>query len=207
MLKAISNATIERLPLYLRFLRALDVNGRDVVSSVELADMFDITPEQVRRDLSDVGQFGIKGVGYQVKSLRRGIEKILGLQYRWSLAVVGAREFGKALIESKYFPSYNFNVTAIFDVDENLIGTRINGVKVYDFAKLNAVVESKVIDIGVITVPANKAQFVADALIDAGIKGILNFTPTKISVPYDVHLVNADLLVKLTTLTYHLSQD
>ena len=207
MLKAISNATIERLPLYLRFLRALDVNGRDVVSSVELADMFDITPEQVRRDLSDVGQFGIKGVGYQVKSLRLGIEKILGLQYRWSLAVVGAGEFGKAIIECKYFPSYNFNVTAIFDVDKDLIGTRINGVKVYDFAKLNAVVESKIIDIGVITVPADKAQLVADALINAGIKGILNFTPTKIDVPYDVHLVNADVLVKLTTLTYHLSQD
>ena len=207
MLKAISNATIERLPLYLRFLRLLDVMDRDVVSSVELADMFDITPEQVRRDLSDVGQFGIKGVGYQVKSLRRGIEKILGLQYRWSLAVVGAGDFGRAIIEGKDFPEYNFNVTAIFDVDEKLIGTRINGVKVYDFAKLNAVVASKVIDIGVITVPADKAQLVADALIDAGIKGILNFAPKKIAIPPDVHLVNADILIKLTTLTYHLIQD
>ena len=207
MFKPISNATIERLPLYLRFLRVLDVNGRNVVSSVELADMFDITPEQVRRDLSDVGQFGIKGVGYEVKILRRGIEKILGLQYRWSLAIVGAGEFGRAIVEFKDFPEYNFNVTAIFDIDENLIGTRINGVKVYDFAKLNAVVASKVIDIGVITVPADKAQLVADALIDAGIKGILNFAPKKIAIPPDVHLVNADILIKLTTLTYHLIQD
>ena len=207
MLKAVSNATIERLPLYLRFLRVLDENKRDVVSSIEFAEMFDITPEQVRRDLSDVNQFGIKGVGYQVKNLRRGIEKVLGLQYRWSLAVVGAGEFGMAFIECKDFPEYNFNVTAIFDVDENLIGTRINGVKVYDFAKLNAVVERKIIDIGVITVPAEKAQIVADALINAGIKGILNFAPTKIYVPHDVHLVNADLLIKLTTLTYHLSQN
>ena len=207
MLKAVSSATIERLPLYLRFLRVLDENGRDVVSSIEFAEMFDITPEQVRRDLSDVNQFGIKGVGYQVKGLRRGIEKVLGLQYRWSLAVVGAGEFGRAFIESKHFPEYNFNVTAIFEVDKNLIGKRINGVKVYDFANLNAVAGSKVIDIGVIAVPSDKAQDVANALIEAGIKGILNFAPKKIEVPFGIHLVNADLLIRLTTLTYHLSQE
>ena len=204
--KKISRATLERLPIYHRTLKELQERGEILISSSTLAEILNVTPEKIRKDLSDFGQFGMKGVGYNIEVLKRGIEKILGLQYRWALAVVGAGNLGKAIINDKNFPAMGFKVEVIFDVDEKLIGTKINGVKVYSFEKLDAVIKRKIVDIGVITVPINAAQNVADALTCAGIKGIWNFAPTKISVPPDVTLVNEDFSIGLMTLTYNLAK-
>ena len=123
------------------------------------------------------------------------------------MAIVGVGHLGTALANYKIFPLQGFQVCALFDVDENLIGQKINGVKVYDFAKLDAVIRRKIIDIGIITVPDTQAQIVADALISAGVKGIWNFAPIKISVPPEIYLVNEDLFIGLTTLSHHLANE
>ena len=207
MQKIFSRATLERLPLYYRTLKNLIDSGEEIISSSELSKILEITPEQIRKDFSDFGQFGIKGVGYDVDKLKRGIEKILGLQYNWRMAIVGVGNLGTALANDKIFPLQGFQVCALFDVDENLIGQKINGVKVYDFAKLDAVIRRKIIDIGIITVPDTQAQIVVDALISAGVKGIWNFAPIKISVPPEIYLVNEDLFIGLTTLSYHIANE
>ena len=207
MQKIFSRATLDRIPLYYRALKVLNDSGEKIISSSKLAKILEITPEQIRKDFSDFGQFGIKGVGYNVDKLKRGIEKILGLQYKWKMAIVGVGHLGTALANDKIFPLQGFQVSALFDIDENLIGKKINGVKVYDFAKLDAVIRRKIIDIGIITVPDTQAQIVADALIGAGVKGIWNFAPTKISVPPEIYLVNEDLFIGLTTLSHHLANE
>ena len=207
MQKIFSRATLDRIPLYYRTLKVLNDSGEEIISSSRLAKILEITPEQIRKDFSDFGQFGIKGVGYDVDRLKRGIEKILGLQYNWRMAIVGVGNLGTALANDKIFPLQGFQVCALFDVDENLIGQKINGVKVYDFAKLDAVIRRKIIDIGIITVPDTQAQIVVDALISAGVKGIWNFAPIKISVPPEIYLVNEDLFIGLTTLSHYLAKD
>ena len=202
----VSKPTIDRMPKYYRVVKALNDNGETMVSSSQLSEIMGFTPEQIRKDFSDFGQFGIKGVGYKVDTLKRSIENILGLQYHWNMAIVGIGRLGTALANYKNFPALGFTVHALFDIDENLIGQKINGVKIYDFAKINDVIKRKIIDIGVITVPDTQAQTVADALIKAGIKGIWNFAPTKIQVPPEIHLVNEDIAMGLTLLSYHLSR-
>ena len=207
MKNKISRATLERIPIYYRTLKNLSDSDEQIISSSKLAKLLEITPEQIRKDFLDLGQFGIKGVGYRIDTLTRGIENILGLQYRWHLAIVGVGHLGTALANYKNFPLLGFQVHALFDVDENLIGTQINGVKVYDFAKLDSVARRKTIDIGVITVPDTQAQNVADALISIGIKGIWNFAPIKITVPPEITIVNEDLSIGLTNLSYHLAHE
>ena len=206
MNEKISRATLDRIPLYYRTLKILNDGDEEIISSSKLSKILDITPEQIRKDFLDLGQFGIKGVGYRVDKLKRGIENLLGLQYRWHLAIIGVGHLGTALANYKNFPILGFQVSALFDVDEELIGQKINGVKVYDFAKLDAVARRKIIDIGVITVPDTQAQKVADDLISVGVKGIWNFAPTKISVPPEISIVNEDLSVGLTKLSYHLAK-
>lgn len=202
----ISRATIDRIPIYYRTVKMLYDADEKIISSSRLAKILDITPEQIRKDFLDLGQCGIKGVGYRVDTLKRGIENLLGLQYRWHLGIVGVGHLGTAIASYKNFPLLGFQVNALFDVDENLIGKKINGVKIYDFAKLDSVAVRKIIDIGVITVPETQAQNVADSLISVGIKGIWNFSPTKISAPPEVTVVNEDLCVGLANLMYHLSK-
>ena len=205
MQKKISKATLERLPQYYRALKILSDGGEKIISSSKLAKILKVTPEQIRKDFVDLGQFGVKGVGYNVDKIKRAIENLLGLQYRWHLAIVGVGHLGTALANFK-FSLPGFQVCALFDVNKDLIGQKINGVKVYDFAKLDAVYRRKIIDIGVITVPATQAQTVADSLISVGVKGIWNFAPVALSVPPEIFIVNEDLTFGLTNLSYHLSQ-
>ena len=121
MQKIFSRATLDRIPLYYRALKVINDSGETIISSSRLAKILEITPEQIRKDFSDFGQFGIKGVGYNVDKLKRGIEKILGLQYHWHMAIVGVGHLGKALANDKIFPLQGFQVCALFDVDEDLI--------------------------------------------------------------------------------------
>lgn len=203
--KTISRATVERLPIYYRELELAEEAGVQIISSKELGRRLEITPEQIRKDLTMFGQFGSKGLGYPVRGLRAGIGKILGYQHRWRLAIIGAGKLGTALA-SYNFSALGFTVAAIFDNDQNIIGTEINNLRVYDFAKFKSIGGRKLIDIGVIAVPEIEAQDVADVLIKAGIRGIWNFAPVKLEVPPKVSVVNEDLTVSLSALSFYLAQ-
>ncbi|MBE8952619.1 MAG: redox-sensing transcriptional repressor Rex [Quinella sp. 1Q7] len=207
MKKGISQATIDRLPLYFRTLQLAADEQLQIISSDELGRRLDITPEQIRKDLATFGQFGRKGIGYDVHELKENIGKILGLPNRWRLAIVGVGHLGGALANYVNFSSLGFSVVALLDKNKSLVGTRVNGLTVNDASKMKRVVAANEVDIGVITVPADEAQGVADALIAAGVKGIWNFAPTKLNVPSTIPLVNEDLSIGLSTLSYHMSQE
>ena len=163
MKKGISQATIDRLPLYFRTLQLAADEQLQIISSDELGRRLDITPEQIRKDLATFGQFGRKGIGYDVHELKENIGKILGLPNRWRLAIVGVGHLGGALANYVNFSSLGFSVVALLDKNKSLVGTRVNGLTVNDASKMKRVVAANEVDIGVITVPAEEAQGVADA--------------------------------------------
>ena len=207
MKKAISQATIDRLPLYFRTLRLVEEEEKQIISSDELGRRLDITPEQIRKDLATFGQFGRKGIGYDVHDLKNNIGNILGLNNNWRLAIVGIGHLGGALANYGNFDSLGFSVVALLDIDKKIIGSTVNGLKIKNSARMADVIAENSVDIGVITVPASEAQSVADSLVAAGVKGIWNFAPIKLSVPADIPLVNEDLSVGLSALSYHMSQN
>ncbi|MDU2065717.1 MAG: redox-sensing transcriptional repressor Rex [Sporomusaceae bacterium] len=202
----ISKATIDRLPLYFRTLKLTQQEGLEIISSEELGRRIGVTPEQIRKDLASFGQFGKKGVGYYVRELIRNIGEILGLHRNWNMAIVGLGHLGWALANYPNFSSLGFNIKAIFDIDHSKVGLNIKGVSVSHIDEIEKVVAAESLHIAVITVPADKAQAVADQLIAAGVKGIWNFAPIKIEVPEDVLLVSEDLSVGLSSLSYYLTR-
>ena len=207
MKKIISQATIDRLPLYFRTLRLVEDEDMQIISSDELGRRLDITPEQIRKDLATFGQFGRKGIGYDVRELKERISNILGLQNHWRLAIVGVGHLGGALANYVNFAPMGFSVVALFDINKKIIGKKINGIYIDDAAHLKKIIAELDVDIGVITVPAPEAQNVADSLVAADIKGIWNFAPIKLTVPPEIPLVNEDLSVGLSALSYHMSQE
>lgn len=202
----ISKATIDRLPLYFRTLRLSQEEGIDIISSEELGRRLGITPEQIRKDLASFGQFGKKGVGYFVNELKRNVGEILGLDNHWNVAVIGIGHLGAALANYQNFLSLGFHMVALFDADDAVIGQTINHIKVDSIHNLEKVVKERDIHIGIIAVPAAFAQGVADKLVASGVKGIWNFAPIKMKVPPSMHIVNEDLSVGLSRLSYHLTR-
>ena len=207
MKRIISQATIDRLPLYFRTLQLVEEEKTSIISSDELGKRLDITPEQIRKDLATFGQFGRKGIGYDVRELKSRISNILGLQNRWRLAIVGVGHLGGALANYVNFASLGFSVVALFDKNKEIVGTEVNGIKVNTVSAMKKVIAKREVDIGIITVPATEAQNVADKLVEAGVKGIWNFAPIKLNVPSEIPLVNEDLSIGLSALSYHMSQD
>ena len=207
MKKIISQATIDRLPLYFRTLRLVEEEDTQIISSDELGRRLDITPEQIRKDLATFGQFGRKGIGYDVHELKNKIGNILGLHNNWRLAIVGVGHLGGALANYVNFASLGFSVVALFDKNREIIGGAVNGIKINSSTHMKRIIADKAVDIGVITVPASEAQGVADKLVAAGVKGIWNFAPTKLNVPPNIPLVNEDLSIGLSALSYHMSQE
>lgn len=203
--QTISKATIDRLPLYYRTLRLAQDDGMDIISSDELGRRLELTPEQIRKDLALFGQFGKKGVGYYVNELKFNVGKILGLDNHWNIAIVGIGHLGVALANYQNFIALGFNLVALFDNDPNIIGKTVNHVKVKSIDELQSCAKNLKIDIGVIAVPAQFAQQVADKLVKANIKGIWNFAPVKMRVPKDVKIVNEDLSVGLSRLSYYIT--
>ena len=203
---SISKATIDRLPLYFRTLRLAQDEGIDIISSDELGRRLGITPEQIRKDLASFGQFGKKGVGYYVNELKRNVGEILGLNNHWNIAVVGIGHLGAALANYQNFVTLGFNLVALFDQDPNVIGTTVNHVKVEDSRRMKEIVQERNIQIGIIAVPAAFAQGVADKLVASGVKGIWNFAPIKMEVPDSMHIVNEDLSIGLSSLSYHITR-
>jgi len=202
----ISKATIDRLPLYFRTLRLAQDEGIDIISSDELGRRLSITPEQIRKDLASFGQFGKKGVGYYVNELKRNVGEILGLDNHWNIAVVGIGHLGAALANYQNFVTLGFNLVALFDQDPNVIGATVNHVKVEDISQLDTIIKQRNIQIGIIAVPAAFAQGIADRFVEAGIRGIWNFAPIKMKVPQSMHIVNEDLSVGLSSLSYHITR-
>lgn len=202
----ISKATIDRLPLYFRTLRLAQDEGIDIISSDELGRRLGITPEQIRKDLASFGQFGKKGVGYYVNELKRNVGEILGLDNHWNIAVIGIGHLGAALANYQNFVTLGFNLVALFDQDPSVIGSTVNHVKVEDIINLDEIIKERNIHIGIIAVPAAFAQGVADKLVVAGVRGIWNFAPIKMKVPDFMHIVNEDLSVGLSSLSYHITR-
>lgn len=200
----IPEATVARLPLYLRALDEVAPSGQATVSSEELADLSGVNAAKVRKDLSYLGTYGTRGVGYELDYLKFEIGRALGLAHTWPVVVCGLGNLGQALANHTGFSDAGFPVAAAVDTDLDKIGTTIDGVPVFAPADLGEVVSEFDIAIGVIATPASAAQGVADALVGAGLKSIMSFAPTVLVVPDDVELRAVDLATELQILGFHL---
>jgi redox-sensing transcriptional repressor len=201
----VSEPTIGRLSLYLRLLEELDASEVATISSGELADRTGTTAAQVRKDLSLFGTFGKRGLGYSVAELESQLRTILGLEHRWGVALVGAGRIGAALFGYESFREQGFYIDAVFDADPAKVGQRWDGLEVEPDAALETVVRDRGIEIGVIAVPADAAQRAVDRLVSAGVRGILNFAPTQLTVPPEVELKTVDMTVEMEKLSYALT--
>lgn len=199
----IPEATIIRLSVYSRHLTEVDRKGIITTSSGDIADGVGVSPAQVRKDLAYFGEFGTRGVGYNVKDLRQHILRILGLSVDWSVTIVGVGNLGLALSSYKGFSERGFIITSIFDSDPAKVGTMIGDVEVLPIEQLEEVVKRNRTQIGIVAVPAVAAQEIADQLIKAGVQAILNFAPVVLNVPPEIELRNVDLVVNLEVLTFN----
>ncbi|HEX2342796.1 MAG TPA: redox-sensing transcriptional repressor Rex [Vicinamibacterales bacterium] len=203
----ISELTTNRLSVYLRCLNTLEAAGVRTISSKALAEQFHLNAAQIRKDLAYFGEFGIRGVGYYVKELKRHLRQILGLERRVRVAIMGAGNLGLALADYPGFRVEGFEIAALFDTERTKIGRRSRtGVRINNIDDLRTIVKRDKIGIAVIAVPAESAQPVVDAVVDAGIKAILNFSPGALTVPPDVKLKSVDLTVSLESLSFFLAQ-
>ncbi|MGI6120039.1 MAG: redox-sensing transcriptional repressor Rex [Desulfosporosinus sp.] len=199
----IPEATIIRLSVYSRYLAEVDQKGIITTSSRDIAEGVGVSPAQVRKDLAYFGEFGTRGVGYNVKDLHKHIMRILGLSTDWSVSLVGAGNLGLALSSYRGFRERGFIITSIFDSDPHKVGTMIGDVEVRPIEQLVEVARQNHTQIGIVAVPASAAQEIADQLIEAGVQAILNFAPVVLNVPPEIELRNVDLAVNLEVLTYN----
>ncbi len=198
--------TIRRLSLYTRCLVQLEEDGVKTISSQTLAERFNLNSAQVRKDLAYFGEFGVRGIGYYVSGLKAELQKILNLDRAWQVALIGYGNLGSALFRYKGFVKQGFHISAIFDDDPDKVGRTIDGVPVVAMSDLAKEVKLRGIQIAIVAVPAEAAQAVTDKLVAAGVKGILNFAPSRIKVARDVRLKNVDLSIELETLSFYLAQ-
>lgn len=199
----ISESTVRRLSHYYRVLEEVAAEGKRMISSHLLAEREGITSAQVRKDLSYFGSFGRRGLGYNVEHLRTEIRGILGLDRRWRVALVGAGHIGSALLAYRGFADQGFDVVAVYDADPARIGTTVDGLVVQPIAELSS---AGGYDIGVIATPLRTAQEVADALVAAGVRGILNFAPRKLRIPAELALRTVDMTMEFESLSFALSK-
>jgi redox-sensing transcriptional repressor len=202
----IPDATIGRLSLYSRYLIEADEKGITTVSSQHIAKATGVTPAQVRKDLAYFGEFGTRGVGYNSRELYSYIMKILGLDKQWSVAIIGAGNLGRALSQYKGFYQRGFDITCIFDNDPNKVGKKLSDINIYSLDSLDEKVKEFNINLGMIAVPASAAQEVANKLVKAGVRGIINFAPVNVTVKENIILRRVDLAAQLEYLTYYLEE-
>lgn len=203
----VSELTAGRLSVYLRCLNTLEAAGVTAVSSRALAEQFQLNAAQIRKDLAYFGEFGVRGVGYHVKDLRRQLRRILGLDHTVNVAILGAGNLGLALADYPGFREEGFGIAALFDTEQSKIGHRSRaGVPIHGIDSFNQLVIDARIDIAVLAVPAEAAQGVATMVVDAGIRAILNFSPGTLKVPPGVKLKNVDLTVSMESLSFFLAR-
>jgi len=204
----VSELTTNRLSVYLRCLNVLEEAGVRAISSQALAEQFHLNAAQIRKDLAYFGEFGVRGVGYYVRDLKRHLRQILGLDRKLRVAIIGAGNLGLALAGYPGFRQEGFEISALFDTLEDKIGQQSRtGVPIYDVHDLKKVTRREGIRIAVIAVPAPSAQHVLDLVVAAGIKAVLNFSPGTLQVPPDVKLKGVDLTVSLESLSFFLAQE
>lgn len=201
--RGIPDATVARLPLYLRALNGLAERGVPTVSSEDLAHAAGVNSAKLRKDLSHLGSYGTRGVGYDVQYLIYQISRELGLTQDWAVAIVGIGNLGRALANYGGFVSRGFRIAALFDADPAVVGDRIAGVLIEHVDELETVIKKRGVSIVVIATPATAAQQVCDRVIAAGVTSILNFAPVVLSVPEGVDVRKVDLSIELQILAFH----
>ena len=203
----VSELTTNRLSVYLRCLNVLEDAGARTISSQALAEQFHLNAAQIRKDLAYFGEFGVRGVGYYVRDLKRHLRQILGLDRKLRVAIMGAGNLGLALADYPGFRQEGFEISALFDTLKEKVGQQSrSGVPIHDISELKKVARREGIRIAVIAVPAPYAQHVLSLVVTAGIKAVLNFSPGTLQVPPDVKLKSVDLTVSLESLSFFLAQ-
>lgn len=201
----IPKATAKRLPLYYRYLKFLFDSGKQKISSTELSEAVKVDSATIRRDFSYFGELGKRGYGYDVESLMTFFAKTLHEDRLTNVALIGVGNLGRALINYRFHQSDSIRISAAFDIKEELVGHIIDGVPVYNSNDMIEQIRAQHIDVAILTVPIETAQENTDKLVEAGIKGIMNFTPVRINVPKHVQVQNVDLTNEMQTLIYFLS--
>lgn len=199
----IPEATVARLPEYLRALTTLLDQGATTCSSEELAAAAGVNSAKLRKDLSHLGSYGTRGVGYDVEYLRYQISREVGMTQDWPVVIVGIGNLGHALANYSGFSSRGFRTVALLDADSGREGEVVAGLRIRDFAELDAIVHEHGVAIGVIATPANAAQSVCDRMVESGIRSVLNFAPALLTVPDGVDVRKVDLSSELQILAYH----
>lgn len=200
--RKIPKATAKRLPLYYRYLNNLNQQGKTRVSSQELSEAVKVDSATIRRDFSYFGALGKKGYGYNVEYLLSFFRKTLNQDEVTEVALIGVGNLGTAFLKYNFLRNNNINIVRAFDADPKKIGTNVGNVPIYDIEDLDEHIED--IEVAILTVPVSEAEIIANRLVDKGIKGILNFTPARITVPNHIRVHHIDLAVELQSLVYFL---
>lgn len=200
----IPDIVVGRLPLYLRALQQMALKGQVVTSSKELGERLGISAAQIRKDLSQFGEFGKQGTGYQIEFLTKQLRNILKVDRVWDMAVVGAGDVGRAIARYQGFANRGFRVVAVFDSDPAKIGQTFGNFKIQDIADIFSVIQENQIKIAMLAVPAQFAQQIADELVKAGVQAILNYAPVNIIVPNNIQVQYIDPSIHLQRMAYYL---
>lgn len=200
----VPEVVVQRLPLYVRALNELTQRGTDTVSSQQLGNKLQMTPAQIRKDLSYFGRFGKQGRGYNVRYLLGELRQILGLERKWNVAVIGVGRLGRAIISYPGFAPEGFNIVAALDADLRQVGQTVAGLIVQPMSELEQAIRQKDISMAIVAVPAAQAQEVADHLVRCNVKAILNYAPVSPKVPEDVKVRAIDPVLALQSMTYYL---
>jgi len=199
---SVPKVVVSRLSLYLRELQRLVASGQQTISSSQLGTLLGFSDAQVRKDLGFFGQFGYPGVGSRCDELIRAMRDILGTNHSWNVAMVGVGNLGQALLGYRGFGRQNFAIAAAFDADPTKVGQTVRGLRIQPLEELAATIREQGIRLGMIVVPADRAQEAADRLVAAGIEGIVNFAPVTLALPPHVQNVGVDLAIELEQLSF-----
>ncbi len=202
--KFVPNIVVGRLPLYLRTLQLMNQEGRRVTSSQELGERLGISAAQIRKDLSQFGEFGKQGTGYSIDYLTDQLRQILHVNKVWDVAIVGIGDVGHALARYQGFSNRGFRIVLLFDNDSHKIGTKVGDFIVHDISNLVKLIHEAGVQVAMLSVPVDHAQQVTNLLIEAGVKSILNYAPINIAVPANVHVQYIDPVLHLQRMTYYL---
>ncbi len=205
-IERIPRATIKRLAIYLQALERMQREGVEIISSEPLAQACDVNASQIRKDLTYFGEFGVRGVGYNIKGLIHAINTSLNIDRPWNCVLIGVGNLGRALLNHREFKQRNYNIVGVFDCDPFKIGEEVSGLEVVCTRRLEEQVSQLNAEIGIITTPPERAQRAADQLVEAGIRGILNFAAARIFVPDNVFVEYVDFFYHLYSLSFNISQ-
>ncbi len=203
----IPRATIRRLAMYLQTLEHMAHDGVELCSSEQLAKACDVNPSQIRKDLTYFGEFGVRGVGYNIKQLMESIASSLGIDRQWNCVLIGVGNLGRALLQHRKFTQRQYNIVGIFDCDPFKIGDEVAGMEIICSKKLSPTyIAEKKVEIGIITTPPERAQRAVDYLVAAGVRGILNYSTSHVFVPEGVFVEYVDFFNHLYALSFNISQ-